>query len=151
MMDRLILRDTMQRLFLVLLAFMAPNAYSKAKPHRQPEEPVHVHSHFERFHEEQGITIYIDLRSREILPNGVMAWKVWNYHAPKDLEGYVFRSERVQTEYDCKTHQFRLIMRVAHEHPMGEGEVVAAVIDPRGWETIEPDTLAQREWNYFCH
>lgn len=144
------LRDPMDRLLMVLLAFMVDNAYSKPQKHPQPVPPEHVHSHFERFHEEKGITIYIDLRSREVLPNGVTAWKVWNYHEPKDLEGYVFRSERVQTEYDCKTHQFRLIMRVAHEHPMGEGEVVAAAIDPRGWENLEPETLAQREWNYFC-
>lgn len=140
----------MNRLLLVLLALMVQNADSKPKPHHEPVEPIHVHSHFERFHEEQGITIYIDLRSREVLPNGVIAWKVWNYHAPKDLDGYIFRSERVQTEYDCKTHQIRMIMRVAHEHPMGEGEVVAAAIDPRGWENIEPESLAQREWNHFC-
>lgn len=140
----------MKRLLLVLLALMVQNADSKPKHPHEPTEPVHVHSHFERFHEEQGVTIYIDLRSREVLPNGVIAWKVWNYHAPKDLDGYIFRSERVQTEYDCKTHQFRLIIRVAHEHPMGEGEVVAAAIDPRGWENLEPDTLAQREWNHFC-
>lgn len=144
------MRDHMSRLLLMFLALMFENAHAKPKHHSEPIEQVHVHSHFERFHEEQGITIYIDLRSREILPNGVIAWKVWNYHAPKDLDGYIFRSERVQTEYDCKTHQFRLIMRVAHENPMGEGEVVAAAIDPRGWENLEPETLSQREWNYFC-
>lgn len=135
---------------MVLLALSVANVHAKPRHHSESIERVHEPSHFERFHEEKGITIYIDLHSREILPHGVMAWKVWNYHTPKDLDGYIFRSERVQTEFDCKSHQFRLIMRVAHENPMGEGEVVAAAIDPRGWETIEPDSLAQREWNYFC-
>jgi hypothetical protein len=140
----------MKRLLLVLLALTVESVDSKPKHYHEPVEKVHVQSHFERFHEEKGITIYIDLRSREILPQGVIAWKVWNYHTPKDLDGYIFKSERVQTEYNCKTHQFRLMMRVAHENPMGEGEIVAAAIDPRGWENLEPDSLAQREWDYFC-
>ena len=134
----------------VFLALWVADGWAKPKPAAHPPDPAHSHPHLERFHEEGGITIYLDLRNRQVLADGIMAWKIWNYHAPKDLEGYVFRSERVQTQYDCKNHKIRLIMWVAHSEPLGAGEIVAAGIDPKGWEEVAPNSLSDLEWNHFC-
>jgi hypothetical protein len=138
------------RCLILMLVFGASDVGAKAKTKAPEPDRARTHPHLERFHEEGGITIYIDLRNRQPLADGIMAWKVWNYRVPKDLEGYVFRSERVQTQYDCKNHKVRLIMWVAHSEPMGSGEIVAAGIDPKGWEDIAPRSLNEMEWDHFC-
>lgn len=142
------------RIQLLILAslFCVTFAHAKPKPKSPPKpKPEPSHSHLERFHDEPGLTVYIDTRNQKVLADGMMVWKVWNYHAVKDLEGYVFQSERIQTQYDCKHRKTRLIMWIAHKGPMGTGEIVQAGIDPKeGFEEISAGTLAEMEWNHFC-
>ena len=138
------------RVLIVLLAMAGTHAQAKSKQVPKPVAPP-VHNHLERFHEEGGMTVYIDERDQKVLSDGMMVWKVWNYHAPKDHEGYIYQSERVQTQYDCKHRKIRLIMWVAHAGPMGTGDIVQAGIDPKeGWEDISAGTLGEMEWNHFC-
>ena len=134
----------------VLLGLLTPALAVKApeKPRREaadklPRQWVLIHASPE-------FSVHLDEDSRRVTLDGLRVWKLWDYRIPKEADGRPFKSEKVQTEYDCKQHRIRELIWVTYAEPRGRGEVVGAEPLMQDWKTPDPQSISDLEWQYLC-
>lgn len=126
-------------------------AATKAK---QPKTPApkseSLPKNWVLIHSSPEFSVHLDETSRRVTRDGLRVWKVWDYKIPKEVDGRPFRSEKVQTDYDCKTHQIREMIWVTYSGPHGHGEVVSAEPLMQDWRKPEPESISELEWQSLC-
>lgn len=122
-------------------------AFSKTSKKPVIESP---HGRWELMHAGKEFSVYVDESSRRVTHDGLMVWKLWEYKIPKEVDGRPFKSEKVQTEYDCKHRMLRELMWVAYGEAFGKGEVVSADPQIQEWKAPESESVSEMEWLHFC-
>lgn len=105
---------------------------------------------WEILHGGKEFSVYVNEFSREATLYGVRVWKLWEYKIPKEVDGRPFKSEKVQTEYDCKHRMVRDLIWVAYGDSFAKGEVVSAEPQLQEWRAPEAESISEMEWMHFC-
>lgn len=94
-----------------------------------------------------GMTVYQEPgteRSRHnsfvgsFLPNPRQSWFLVDYAVPHRWGLYTVRSFKQWLELDCKNFSMRVLARLYHEDPMGQGRVLASERESRNFVAIVP-------------
>lgn len=73
----------------------------------------------------QDPALYADRSAADkSVPNRIKLWNIIDYAAAQEHDGKLYRSARVNYEYDCDRGLFRELIRVLHKEPMGNGVTV---------------------------
>ena len=64
--------------------------------------------------------------------------------------GQPYASQKLQSEYDCKDEQWRVITSSWHSKNMGEGKMVEYLADARKWENIPRESGVKLLWELAC-
>jgi hypothetical protein len=76
--------------------------------------------------------------------NRVKVWEMFDLRKPELYEGKMFRSIKIQTEYDCVEKEMRKLYSVLHQEQMGRGLSIAGfALDSTSWTPVPPDSMAQ--------
>ncbi len=100
--------------------------------------------------EDGTATTYADPESA--VRSGAMAtmWSLADYRAFHRLVETGYWSQRNHVEYDCGAGRSRHLVVRLHAQRMGEGKVVYEDESARGWETVEPGSVAERLLRTAC-
>ena len=98
-----------------------------------------------------GVKQYLDIDSIERNLGSVVLWRVFDYQPPymRRVNGNAYRSQRVQTEFDCNSRAMRQKYVAWHGEPMGKGPVFNedSAIE---WEIDAFDEFTLPLWKMAC-
>ena len=98
-----------------------------------------------------GVKQYLDIDSIERNLGSVVLWRVFDYQPPfmRRVNGNPYRSQRVQTEFDCDSRAMRQKYVAWHGEPMGKGPVFNedSAIE---WEIDAFDEFTLPLWKMAC-
>lgn len=96
-------------------------------------------------------THFTDPTTIAISGNRVKVWEMFDLRKPELYEGKVFRSIKVQAEYDCPERAIRKLYFVLHQEQMGQGIAVNGFhADAQSWRPIPPDSIAESAYRFAC-
>ena len=98
-----------------------------------------------------GVKQYLDVDSIERNLGSVVLWRVFDYQPPymRRVNGKAYRSQRVQTEFDCDSRAMRQKYFAWHGEPMGKGPLYyeGSVTE---WEIDSFDEFTLPLWKMAC-
>ena len=100
--------------------------------------------------ENGDLTLYVD-PATIVRADGMAKLSALYDHksARSTMRGWLYRSERMQTEFDCKRERWRAVYSTYHFGNMASGPVFG---DSRSWEwvPIAPETVAEKALRMAC-
>ena len=71
-----------------------------------------------------GVKQYLDIDSIERNLGSVVMWRVFEYQAPymRQVNQKTYKSQRIQTEFDCSSRAMRQVYFAWHGGSLGKGE-----------------------------
>ena len=103
-----------------------------------------------RLEESEDITFYVDHSSLLRLDGVVRLTTLNDFRKPRTtMRGWIYRSEKIQSEFDCQRERWRAIYATFHSGQMGSGPVFADSY-LRGWSTLESDPIIRNAWRFAC-
>ena len=99
---------------------------------------------------QRGRTVYADPDT--IRPKGdvVKMWSLNDYKTIQTGPSASYLSYKVQSEYDCAEERIRKLAATFFSGNMGRGDVVYVHSDEGKWQSVEPGSLGQSEWEVAC-
>jgi hypothetical protein len=98
-----------------------------------------------------GVKQYLDVDSIERHLGTVVLWRVFDYQPPymRRVNGKAYRSQRVQTEFECDSRAMRQKYFAWHDEPMGKGPIhhEDSAIE---WEIDSFDEFTLPLWKMAC-
>jgi hypothetical protein len=98
-----------------------------------------------------GVKQYLDVDSIERNLGSVVMWRVFDYQPPymRRVNGKAYRSQRVQTEFDCDSRAMRQKYFAWHGESMGTGPIhhEDSAIE---WEIDTFDEFTLPLWKIAC-
>lgn len=98
-----------------------------------------------------GVKQYLDVDSIERNLGSVVLWRVFDYQPPymRRVNGKSYRSQRVQTEFDCDSRAMRQKYFAWHGEPMGKGSLYYEG-SATEWEIDSFDEFTLPLWKMAC-
>ncbi len=98
-----------------------------------------------------GVKQYLDIDSIERNLGSVVLWRVFDYQPPymRRVNGNPYRSQRVQTEFDCDSRAMRQKYFAWHGEPMGKGPLHYEG-SATEWEIDSFDEFTLPLWKMAC-
>jgi len=95
--------------------------------------------------------IYYDSDTSRQKEDKVKVWLLYDYSEMQHRKNFKpFISTKQHNEYDCKNDLRRINFQVHFTKKMGRGKRTEDEGVPV-WEPIEPDTIVQDMWEFFCN
>ena len=99
----------------------------------------------------QTFTVFANRITIRKTGDRVKMWDLTDFKAVKvSAGGKAYMSSKIESEYDCKEGQFRILFFSDHSGRMGEGEVVYRDADPCKWQPVFPRTVSEALWKIAC-
>ena len=96
-------------------------------------------------------TTYANRTTIRMAGDKVRMWDLTDFRAVRaSASGKEYISSKIESEYDCKEWQFRILFFSDHSGHMGEGEVVYRDPNPCRWQPVFPSTISEALWNIAC-
>lgn len=67
-----------------------------------------------------------------------------------ETNGIHYASQKLQSEYDCKEEQWRVLYFSWYSGNMGDGKMVEYVADSFKWKPVPPGSGAEALWQLAC-
>ena len=98
------------------------------------------------------ITTYVDPAIVRKAANRVRMWDLMDYKRPEiGPGGKPHLSEKLQSAYDCKEQQKRLLYLSFYSERIGEGRIIhAKSYTGKKWIPVPPGSLAETMWKFAC-
>ncbi len=80
----------------------------------------------------------------------VRVWRLTDYAKPQIEGDLVYRSKRVQEEYDCREGLLRLRYVSLHDGNMGAGDLLYANTQTDAWEAVRLEGEHADTWRRVC-
>lgn len=97
----------------------------------------------------RGITYVDTANTRRKASNKVKIWELVDYKTVQKSADFQYNSAMLQTLYDCKEKQYKLLYSSFHSENMGEG-VVRTNNNPSEWAPVSPDSIVEGLWKFAC-
>ena len=100
--------------------------------------------------ETTDLTFYVEPGSAVRVDNVVGLVTLHDYNTPRTtVRGWIYRSEKVRSEFDCQRERWRVVHSTFHPGPMGRGPVFGeAYTGP--WTAVPPLSVAAIAWKFAC-
>ena len=97
-----------------------------------------------------GLTVYVD--SSTIHRSGTIAkmWVLFDYKNREKWGDQLYKSTKMQEEFDCAEERSRNIYLIVFVGNMGDGKVITAIDKPDIWAPIGPDSIGEHVWQVAC-
>ena len=99
----------------------------------------------------EKFTNYYD--STTIRKNGdkVKMWGLIDYNTAQEIsDGKSGMSVLLQTEFDCKEEQIRILSFNGYSGNMGSGDLVYSNSYPQKWESLPPRSIGEKLLKFVC-
>ncbi len=80
----------------------------------------------------------------------VRVWRLMDYAKPQIEGDLVYRSKRLQEEYDCREGLVRQRYVSLHDGKMGAGELLYVSNETDAWEAVRPEGDHADIWRRIC-
>jgi hypothetical protein len=96
------------------------------------------------------LTYYVDTGSVVRFDGVARLSTLRDYRTPRTTpRGWIYRSEKIQAEFDCQRERWRPLYTSFHSGPMGGGPVFGDNYS-HGWMAVGSDTVAANAWQFAC-
>jgi hypothetical protein len=101
---------------------------------------------------DKGVTQYLEPWSIQRHGEFVTMSRIFNYLPPylRRVNRRTYTSQRVITEFDCKTMQLRQLSAHWHEAELGSGAILNQENQPDIWEAATQDAFTGPLWKIAC-
>lgn len=98
-----------------------------------------------------GVKQYLDVDSIERNLGSVVMWRVFEYQSPymRRVNRKAYKSQRIQTEFDCDSRAMRQVYFAWHEESMGKGEIHHQGSSTE-WEIDSFNEFTEPLWKMAC-
>ncbi len=97
-----------------------------------------------------NVTSYADPATIRKVGNKVKVWELVDFKTVQGSTGFQFNSAKVQTQYDSKEEQTRILYATFHSENMGGGDVVLTHNNAAKWAPVTPDSVDEAMWKIAC-
>ena len=100
--------------------------------------------------ESGDLTFYVDPSTITRLDSTVKMASLHDHKTPRaNVRGWLYRSEKIQSEFDCQRERWRAVYSTFHFGQMGRGPVSG---DSRSyeWMAVAPESIAEAAWKLAC-
>ena len=97
----------------------------------------------------RGITYVDTANARRKVSNKVKIWELVDYKTVQKSADFQYNSAMLQTLYDCKEKQYKLLYSSFHSENMGGG-VVRTNNNPSEWAPVSPESIVEGLWKFAC-
>lgn len=98
-----------------------------------------------------GVKQYLDIDSIERNLGSVVMWRVFEYQSPymRRVNRKEYKSQKIQTEFDCQSKAMRQVYFAWHQASMGGGEILhqGSSIE---WEIDSLNEFTEPLWKIAC-
>lgn len=109
--------------------------------------PVFVHSEWNSVAESSNAKIFVDPGSIRKVENDIKSiWTLKNFSNKTDD----IQSRQFKLELNCKSDQFRKLIRVSFSGPFSSGLPIKDYFKPEDWHSIDDDELFKAVFNSIC-
>jgi len=103
-----------------------------------------------RLAESGDLTLYVEPTSAVRVDAVVGLVSLHDYKTPRTtFRGWIYRSEKVRSEFDCQRERWRVVHTTFHPGPMGTGPVFGDTYSGP-WAAITPASVAETAWKFAC-
>jgi len=95
-------------------------------------------------------TSYADPDTIRKVGNKVKVWELVDFKTVQGSTGFQFNSAKVQSQYDCKEEQTRMLYATFHSENMGGGDVVMTHNKATKWAPVAPDSINMMLFEFVC-
>lgn len=138
------------------LVFAMFNVNPVSREHKAPEQDqaaptkiVEIDDWAEMARSVQFVS-YISSGSMLRYRGTVRVWRLADYANPQIEGDLVYRSKRVQEEYDCREGLVRQRYVALHDNSMGAGESLYINAEAEAWEAVRPASDQADVWRRVC-
>ena len=98
-----------------------------------------------------GVKQYLDVDSIERNLGSVTLWRVFEYQSPymRRVNRKSYKSQRIQTEFDCQSRAMRQVYFAWHEESLGKGAIHHEGSSAE-WEIDSFDEFTEPLWKMAC-
>ncbi len=98
-----------------------------------------------------GVKQYLDIDSIERNLGSVVMWRVFEYQSPymRQANQKAYKSQRIQTEFDCQSRAMRQVYFAWHEGSLGKGKMHAEGSSAE-WEIDSFNEFTEPLWKMAC-
>ncbi len=98
-----------------------------------------------------GVKQYLDIDSIERNLGSVVMWRVFEYQSPymRRVNQKAYKSQRIQTEFDCQSRAMRQVYFAWHGGSLGKGELHHEGSSAE-WEIDSFDEFTEPLWKMAC-
>jgi hypothetical protein len=98
-----------------------------------------------------GIKQYLDIDSIDRNLGSVVMWRVFDYQSPymRQVNQKAYKSQRIQTEFDCQSRAMRQVYFAWHEESLGKGKIHEDGSSAE-WEIDSFDEFTEPLWKMAC-
>ncbi len=97
-----------------------------------------------------NVTSYADPATIRKVGNKVKVWELVDFKTVQGSTGFQFNSAKVQTQYDSKEEQTRMLYATFHSENMGGGDVVMTHNKAAKWAPAAPDSINMTLFEFAC-
>lgn len=98
-----------------------------------------------------GIKQYLDIDSIDRNLGSVVMWRVFEYQSPymRQVNQKAYKSQRIQTEFDCQSRAMRQVYFAWHQESLGKGKIHDEGSSAE-WEIDSFDEFTEPLWKMAC-
>ncbi len=94
---------------------------------------------------------YSDSTTKRRFGENVRIWEMKNYNLPQPTSsGRVYRSNKIESEYDCINQRTRFITLIFYSLEYGYGEVVSMYESEFPWSSVAPGSTSSKLIQFAC-